>query len=400
MFRRTIGDDIISRRRVPLLVFLISSLLMLMQFPPAVAFDLSKGAVASRNFHRRELNGMATSTRTPITIARMSGDDKTDGNKVIDGKRIAADIRSEIQQVVHTMKQQEPQQVPGLAVVLVGSRRDSQTYVNMKKKACEEVGIQSFGYDYDASVSQEELLNKIIELNEQDDIHGILVQLPLPSHIDEETILNAIDPEKDVDGLHPYNVAKLASQGTHNSKTGSGDDVDIWSKGNLDRIPFSVPCTPLGCIELLDRSDVDIKGKHAVVIGRSNLVGLPISFLLLHRDATVTIVHSKTTNIEQEVSKGDIVIAAVGRAHLVKDSWIKGGAVVIDVGINSVDIPPNERKEGSKKTYKLVGDVDYDSVSSKCSKITPVPGGVGPMTIAMLLRNTLNACRRKNSRSK
>ena len=340
------------------------------------------------NFGRNLMKGVTK-------IGMVVGDDHEADDKKIDGKSIAADIRSEIKDRVDAIvKQQETDEsieIPGLAVILVGSRRDSQTYVNMKKKACEQVGIQSFGYDYDESVTQDDLLAKIHELNAQDNIHGILVQLPLPNHIDEEIILNAVDPDKDVDGLHPYNVAKLASQGTHDAAS-----TDLWTK-HLDSIPFSVPCTPLGCIELLDRSGVEIKGKHAVVIGRSNLVGLPISFLLLHRDATVTIVHSKTTNIQQEVSKGDIVIAAVGKAQLVKDDWIKDGAVVIDVGINSVDIPPSERKEGSKKKYKLVGDVDYECVLPKCAKITPVPGGVGPMTIAMLLRNTLNACQRKNS---
>lgn len=278
---------------------------------------------------------------------------------------------------------------PGLAVILVGSRRDSQTYVNMKKKACAGVGIASFGYDYDETVSQEDLLAKIKELNERKDVHGILVQLPLPAHVDEKVILDSIDPEKDVDGLHPDNVSKLALQGTHGNKQGYWED--------LSNIPFSVPCTPLGCLELLDRSGVEISGKRAVVIGRSNLVGLPVSFLLLHRNATVTIVHSRTQNIEDEVARADIVIAAVGRANLVKASWLKEGAVVIDVGINSVDLPPDQVVEG-KKPYKLVGDVDFDDAVGKCSKITPVPGGVGPMTIAMLLRNTVNSCKRASEK--
>lgn len=304
----------------------------------------------------------------------------------IDGKAIAADIREELKKEVDDMIS-AGKQVPGLAVILVGSRRDSQTYVNMKKKACAQVGIASFGYDYDESVTQETLMAKIQELNARNDVHGILVQLPLPAHLDETAILNSMRPEKDVDGLHPENVSKLALQGTHGNKQG------YWK--SLSNIPFSVPCTPLGCLELLDRSGVEIKGKKAVVIGRSNLVGLPVAFLLLHRNATVTIVHSQTQNIEEEVSRADIVIAAVGRAKMVKASWLKEGAVVIDVGINSVDLPPEQVVEG-KKSYKLVGDVDYDEAKKKCSKLTPVPGGVGPMTIAMLLRNTVNSCKRSS----
>ena len=307
---------------------------------------------------------------------------------LIDGKAIAATIREELKQEVLELEA-DGKQVPGLAVILVGSRRDSQTYVSMKKKACAQAGIMSFGYDFDESVTQETLLSKIQELNDRPDIHGILVQLPLPGHLDETAILNAMKPEKDVDGLHPDNVSKLALQGTHGNKQG------YWK--NLSNIPFSVPCTPLGCLELLDRSGVEIQGKKAVVIGRSNLVGLPVAFLLLHRNATVTVVHSQTQDIEGEVARADIVIAAVGRAHLVKANWLKEGAVVIDVGINSVDLPTEEIKEG-KKPYKLVGDVDFDDVKEKCSKITPVPGGVGPMTIAMLLRNTVNSCKRSSQK--
>ena len=307
--------------------------------------------------------------------------------ELIDGKAIAATIRQELKEQVAAMVQ-AGQPTPGLAVVLVGHRRDSQTYVNMKKKACRDVGITSFGYDYEETVTQEILLAKVQELNDNPDVHGILVQLPLPSHINEQAVLDAIHPSKDVDGLHPENVAKLAMQGTH------GDKKSYWQ--DLANIPFSVPCTPLGCLELLDRSGVDIAGKHAIVVGRSNLVGLPVSFLLLHRNATVTIVHSRTKNIEATVAMGDIVIAAVGKANLINANWLKEGAVVIDVGMNSVNIPITEASS-SKKPYKLVGDVDLESAMTKCSKITPVPGGVGPMTIAMLLRNTVNACKRSHS---
>ena len=321
-------------------------------------------------------------TTSSLLATRDSSD-----NKIIDGKVIAGDIREEIREDIMQMHE-AGKPTPGLAVILVGSRRDSQTYVNMKKKACEQVGIASFGFDYDESVTQEELVSQIQELNERDDVHGILVQLPLPSHINEQIILNAVDPSKDVDGLHPDNVAKLVLQGGTRINSNLQDEAASSS--------FSIACTPLGCIELLERSGIEIAGKHAVIIGRSNLVGLPVSFLLLHRDATVTIVHSKTTDIANEVSRGDIVIAAVGKANLVNANWLKDDAVVIDVGINSVDLKPEEIKQGSKKTYKLVGDVDSQSAFHKCSKITPVPGGVGPMTIAMLLRNTVNAYKRSS----
>jgi len=248
----------------------------------------------------------------------------------------------------------------------------------MKKKACEEVGIASFGYEYPDTATEEEIVQKVLELNQDDRVHGILVQLPLPAHMDETRVLQAVDPSKDVDGLHPMNTAKLCSTGTH-----VGVDKLDWTK--LQSIPFHIPCTPQGCIELLDRSGVELKGKNAAVIGRSNLVGLPVAMLLMHRDATVTIVHSKTVDAEQVVRNADVVVAAVGRAEMVKKDWIKPGAVVVDVGINSVDDP------SSKKGYRLVGDVDYAAVKEVAGMITPVPGGVGPMTIAMLLRNTVNS---------
>jgi len=266
--------------------------------------------------------------------------------------------------------------VPGLAVVLVGARRDSQTYVNMKKKACVAAGIASTGYDFEDTVSEAELLATVQKLNADPAVHGILIQLPLPSHLDQDKILQAVDPAKDVDGLHPVNVAAL----------------QLYS-GEVMEAPFSIPCTPLGCLELLDRSNVALQGENCVVLGRSQLVGLPMARLLLGRDATVTTVHSKTKDIGSVVRQADVVIAAVGKAGLVKGDWLKPGAVVIDVGINSVDVVPD--KPGGK-TYKLVGDVDYEAASAVCSKITPVPGGVGPMTIAMLLRNTLNACERSS----
>lgn len=212
-----------------------------------------------------------------------------------------------------------------------------------------------------------------------DKVNGILVQLPLPAHIDEQAIINRITPSKDVDGLHPLNVAQLANTKTH------APGRNTWS---FDTIGFHVSCTPQGCIELLDRSGVQIEGKDAVVLGRSNIVGIPVALLLMQRNATVTIVHSRTRNMEEVIRRADIVIAAVGKAELVKGSWLKPGAVVIDVGINSVD-------DATKKAgYRLVGDVDFEDCKSTASMITPVPGGVGPMTIAMLLRNTVNGTRR------
>jgi len=313
---------------------------------------------------------MSTSTTTTSTPAEA---------EIIDGKSIAAQIREEIKGRVEEMAERggstggEPT-VPGLAVILVGTRRDSQTYVNMKKKACAQVGIVSTGYDFDADVSERELLDAVRRLNADDAVHGILVQLPLPSHLDQDKVLQSVDPAKDVDGLHPLNVAALQLY--------SGEAMDA---------PFSIPCTPLGCLVLLDRSGVELKGKRCVVLGRSQLVGLPMARLLLNRDATVTIAHSKTADAASVVREADVVVAAAGSPGLVKGDWIKPGAVVIDVGINSVDVVPD--KPGGK-TYKLVGDVDYSEASKVASKITPVPGGVGPMTIAMLLNNTLTSCER------
>jgi len=286
--------------------------------------------------------------------------------KLIDGKAIAATIRGEIKAEVDAMKAKTGK-VPGLAAVLVGERKDSQTYVRMKKRACEEVGITSFGYDLPADISQEDLLDVVRELNNNPDVHGILVQLPLPDHIDDEEILGAISLEKDVDGFHPLNIGRLSMK---------------------RRDPLFVPCTPRGCIELLDRSGVTIEGNNAVVLGRSNIVGLPVAMLLLHRNATVTICHSRTQNLPEVVRGADIVIAAVGRAQMVQADWLKPGATVIDVGVNAVDDPT------AKKGYRLVGDVDFEAAKEVAGMITPVPGGVGPMTIAMLLKNTLDSAKR------
>ncbi len=287
--------------------------------------------------------------------------------QIIDGKAIAATIRGEIAKEVAKLKE-EHGVAPGLAAVLVGERKDSQTYVRMKKKACAEVGIKSIGVDLPESVSQEELIARVRELNADPEVDGILVQLPLPDHINEEAVLAEIDITKDVDGFHPINIGRLSMKGRH---------------------PLFVPCTPRGVIELLDRTGIEIEGKNAVILGRSNIVGLPVSMLLLHRNATITICHSRTKNLPEVTRRADILIAAIGRAEMVRGDWIKPGAAVIDVGVNAVD--DATRKRG----YRLVGDVNFEEAKEVAGYITPVPGGVGPMTIAMLLKNTLDGRKRR-----
>ncbi|TQD76428.1 hypothetical protein C1H46_038056 [Malus baccata] len=284
---------------------------------------------------------------------------------IIDGKAIAQTIRNEIAEEVRHLWQKYGK-VPGLAVVIVGTRKDSQSYVSMKRKACAEVGIKSVDIDLPENVSQDDLIAKVHELNATSDVHGILVQLPLPNHINEEKVLSEISIEKDVDGFHPLNIGKLAMKG---------------------REPLFLPCTPKGCLELLSRSGISIKGKKAVVVGRSNIVGLPISLLLLKADATVTVVHSRTPDPESFIREADIIIAAAGQAMMIKGSWIKPGAAVIDVGTNAIDDP--SRKSG----YRLVGDVDFQEACKVAGWVTPVPGGVGPMTVAMLLKNTLDGAK-------
>lgn len=289
--------------------------------------------------------------------------------RLIDGKAIAANIRAEVKGDVQTLVKT----LPGLATVLVGERTDSATYVRMKIKACNECGMKSIHKTLPADASEEEVLTIVRELNNDESVHGILVQLPLPDHINEENVLTEISIEKDVDGFHPLNIGKLTMKG---------------------RQPLFQPCTPRGCIELLKRCNVEISGKEVVVLGRSNIVGLPVSLLLLQENATVTIAHSKTENLPSVTRRADILIAATGRAEMVKGDWLKPGCVVIDVGINSK--PDSSRKRG----YRLVGDVDLEDCKKHASLITPVPGGVGPMTIAILLRNCADAalrCERKNS---
>ncbi|TQD95025.1 hypothetical protein C1H46_019370 [Malus baccata] len=284
---------------------------------------------------------------------------------IIDGKAIAQTIRNEIAEEVRHLSQKYGK-VPGLAVVIVGTRKDSQSYVSMKRKACAEVGIKSVDIDLPENVSQDDLIAKVHELNATSDVHGILVQLPLPNHINEEKVLSEISIEKDVDGFHPLNIGKLAMKG---------------------REPLFLPCTPKGCLELLSRSGISIRGKKAVVVGRSNIVGLPVSLLLLKADATVTVVHSRTPDPESFIREADIVIAAAGQAMMIKGRWIKPGAAVIDVGTNAIDDP--SRKSG----YRLVGDVDFQEACKVAGWVTPVPGGVGPMTVAMLLKNTLDGAK-------
>lgn len=301
---------------------------------------------------------MAASAPAPAATGAVPAD------KIIDGSSTAAAIRKEIAERVSKMKEASGV-TPGLAVVLVGERPDSKAYVRMKKRACDEVGIdQSGSVDLPDTATEDEIVAVVEKLNADPSVHGILVQLPLPSHVSEERVLDAISFDKDADGLHPLNAGYLALRG---------------------RKPAAVACTPKGCMELLKRYGVEPSGKRAVVIGRSNIVGIPMAHLLNEASATVTIAHSRTPDLPGVVREADIVVAAVGRPGMVKGDWIKEGAVVIDVGINRVTDPE------AKRGYRLVGDVDYEACAAKASKITPVPGGVGPMTIAMLLSNTVDA---------
>lgn len=275
--------------------------------------------------------------------------------KIIDGKAISARIREEIAEKVRIYNENTGSR-PGLAVVIVGENPASQVYVRNKRKACEQVGFNSWVYEMPESTTQEELNALIDKLNGDENVHGILVQLPLPSHLDEEQVILKIKPEKDVDAFHPYNVGRITI-------------------GN----PKFLPCTPAGIMELLHRSDIEISGKECVVIGRSNIVGKPMALLLLSENGTVTVCHSKTGNLKEVCKRADILVVAIGKANFVTADMVKEGAVVIDVGMN-------RNAEG-----KLTGDVDFASVSKVASHITPVPGGVGPMTITMLLQNTLRA---------
>lgn len=283
--------------------------------------------------------------------------------RVIDGKAIAEQIRIEIATSVDKrVKGGKPR--PGLATVLVGENPASQSYVKSKQKACAEVGIESFGHELPENASQKEVENLVTELNKDPRVNGILVQLPLPKGLIEEDVLKLISIEKDVDGFHPVNIGRLAQKG---------------------RDPLFVPCTPAGVMYMLNRELPTLEGVNAVVLGRSNIVGMPVALLLVRANATVTICHSRTKDLADVVRQADVLVAAVGRAEMVRGDWIKPGAVVIDVGINHVDDPSRP------KGYRLVGDVAYDEAAQVAGAITPVPGGVGPMTIAMLLKSTLHA---------
>jgi methylenetetrahydrofolate dehydrogenase (NADP+)/methenyltetrahydrofolate cyclohydrolase len=286
-------------------------------------------------------------------------------SSVIDGKSVAAAVLEECRAEVVELKSRGI--TPGLAVVLVGEDPASQVYVGSKARTCVDLGIYSRKIELPATTTQDELIAVVRELNADPAIHGILVQSPPPKHIDEEAVIRAIDPRKDVDGFHPENVAKLALE----DKTGF------------------VPCTPAGCMRLLAAAGVKTAGAEAVVIGRSMIVGKPMALLLMAKgsDATVTVAHSRSRDLPAICRRADIVIAAVGRPEMVKADWVKDGAVVIDVGINRIEDP------SKKSGYRLVGDVAYAEVAPKCSAITPVPGGVGPMTIALLMKNTLQAAR-------
>jgi 5,10-methylene-tetrahydrofolate dehydrogenase/methenyl tetrahydrofolate cyclohydrolase len=280
---------------------------------------------------------------------------------IIDGKAVADRLQSQIAEAVQHMVAQHGIR-PGLAAVLVGENPASQTYVRMKRKACAEVGIESFGHELPADTDQATLEALVRDLNADPKVNGILVQLPLPDHLDAEGVLSLISIEKDVDGFHPINIGRLAMKG---------------------REPLFMPCTPHGCMVLLEEAGVKFDGANAVVLGRSNIVGMPAALMLVKRNATVTIAHSRTRDLPAICRQADILVAAVGRPQMVRGDWVKPGAVVIDVGVNRVDDPT------SKRGYKLVGDVAFEEAKDVAGSITPVPGGVGPMTIAMLLKNTL-----------
>jgi len=286
--------------------------------------------------------------------------------KLIDGKAVAQAIQDRVKEQADSLKS-EKGVTAGLAAVLIGDNPASHTYVGMKNRMCQQLGMASVGRTLPENITQEEAMKVVTDLAEDPKVHGILVQLPLPGHLDTESILGAVPIEKDIDGFHPINIGRLSMK---------------------NRDPLFVPCTPAGVIELIDSAQTKIEGARAVVLGRSNIVGLPAAMLLVHRNATVTICHSRTQNLPDIVRQADIVVAAIGKAQFVQADWIKPGATVIDVGTNA--IPDASKKSGRR----LVGDVDFENAKEVAGAITPVPGGVGPMTIAMLMQNTMNAARR------
>ncbi|RMG51335.1 MAG: bifunctional methylenetetrahydrofolate dehydrogenase/methenyltetrahydrofolate cyclohydrolase FolD [Acidobacteria bacterium] len=300
--------------------------------------------------------------------------------KILDGLAIAKAIKEEVAEDVRELARRHIR--PGLAAVLTGSNPASQIYVNNKVKTCQQLGIYSEKHELPDETTTDELLELIAWLNEKDDIDGILIQLPLPPHIDTVRVLDSVDPTKDVDGFHPLNVGRL-----------------------VQNRPTLVPCTPAGIVELLDRYDIPVEGRRAVILGRSNIVGKPVALLLMHRHATVTVCHSRTRDLPAVAREADILVSAMGRKAMVTAEYVKPGAVVIDVGINRVTdlaeveelFGPDEKRRQSVKTkgYTLVGDVHPKSVSRVAGYLTPVPGGVGPLTIAMLMKNTVRAARRR-----
>lgn len=281
----------------------------------------------------------------------------------IDGTAIAKQVREEVKEKV-AARVAAGKSRPGLATVLVGEDEASKVYVGMKKRMCEKLGMESYAHTLPADASQEEVEGLVTKLNADPKVNGILVQLPLPGHLDEEKVLQAIDITKDIDGFHPINIGRLAQKG---------------------RESLFVPCTPDGCLYLLDQIGAELEGANAVVLGRSNIVGMPMALLLVKRNATVTICHSRTKDLPQICAEADVLIAAVGRVEMVKKDWVKPGAIVIDVGTHRID---DDTKE---KGYYLTGDVAYEEVNEVAGWVSPSPGGVGPMTIAMLMRNTLRA---------
>ncbi|MCK4453538.1 bifunctional methylenetetrahydrofolate dehydrogenase/methenyltetrahydrofolate cyclohydrolase FolD [candidate division WOR-3 bacterium] len=287
--------------------------------------------------------------------------------KILSGKELAEKMRQEMKSEIDELKMHH-NLVPGLAVVLIGDNPASLSYVKGKEKACAQVGILSREYKFDADYKEEQLLKLIRELNNDPSIHGILVQLPLPDHINEEKILYAIDPTKDVDGFHPVNIGKM-----------------------MIGAPSFLPCTPHGIQQLLLRNNIEISGKHVVIVGRSNIVGKPLAMILVQKNpganATVTMCHTRTKNMAEITKLADILVVAAGRPHTVNAGMVKQGAVVIDVGVNRVE------DKTKKRGYRLIGDVEFDEVSEKASAISPVPGGVGPMTITMLLHNTIQSAK-------
>ena len=284
---------------------------------------------------------------------------------IINGKEIADTILLEIKTEIEKLLNK-----PVLAVIQIGDKKESSIYIKKKREACELVGIKSQVINFDTNVTNDEICNQIDNLNNNTNINGILIQLPIPEYLNEVLVLGRINYLKDVDGFHPHNMGNLAMN---------------------DRIPPLIPCTPNGCLELLKREGVEIEGKHAVIVGKSNIVGLPMSLLLMKENATVTVCHDKTKNIKEHTMKADILITACGQPKMIKSDWIKSDVVIIDIGINPI-------KDNSKKNgYRLVGDVDFNDVQEKADKITPVPCGVGPMTVAMLLSNTLKAYKMQNN---